>query len=623
MVDFATLKLVGDTSGLKPIEPALDAVVAKAGRAESAVKKLGTSTTAMGAGARKAAADTKTVSTALDAIEADAQQAAIALNQTEAALNKVGMQSQVAGGAIGNLGAQVLDIGMMMQAGQNPFVLMVQQGSQVAQVLGPMGAGGAVAALKATFVSLLNPMNLAVFGVIGLTAALVPMIANFLSGADAAEKQSQALERQKSVIEGLNALIAEQTLMREMALSGAGSKEEQDALNEIVALTAERERLVKSIAGFEDRAMTSRAEEAAQQLRIVDSNIATAEAKLRTLRAGEQLNEIVLRNAEGAERMRALMDDLAGMNINGPWQAVLGSIQTAINKAAEYRAIAAQTATGGGRGAGPGGPLVGSADLAALQAGGGTIRNMPVPGAGGGGGGGGGGGRSAAATEAERQAQAIEKVVAGLRREIEAVGATTEARRLQQELQRAGVSIYSQEGQQIATLVEQLTELDAQQKLVAETMRGIESAAQGFFVGVLSGAKDLKSAIGDLLGELGKLFLNQAFKMLFSGGGGIGGGGLGGFLEGLFMDSGGRIQSGQIGIVAEKRPEFVDGKLVTRPTLIEGPANVTGGAATARLMAAPAMQVAQRRSPAMQMPAPRVTVQPAQVVVLDLSLIHI
>jgi hypothetical protein len=234
-------------------------------------------------------------------------------------------------------------------------------------------------------------------------------------------------------------------------------------------------------------------------------------------------------------------------------------------------------------------------------------------------GGGGGGGRAAATSEAEKQAQAIDKVVASLRGEVEQIGMTAEARRLHQELQKAGVSIYSEEGQQIAALVEQLIELEAKQKLVAETMRGIENAAQGFFVGVLSGAKDLKSAIGDLLRELGNLLLNQAFKMLWGGASAGGaGGGIGSWLAGLF-DAGGHIPSGATGIVAEKRPEFVDGKLVTSPTLVKGPANVTGGAATGRLLGrAPEMQVAMKRQtqPSASL-APRVTVQPAQVVVLD------
>jgi hypothetical protein len=45
-----------------------------------------------------------------------------------------------------------------------------------------------------------------------------------------------------------------------------------------------------------------------------------------------------------------------------------------------------------------------------------------------------------------------------------------------------------------------------------------------------------------------------------------------------FMDSGGNIPSGQSAIVAERRPEFVNG------VLIGGPANVTGGAQTASIL---------------------------------------
>ena len=50
-------------------------------------------------------------------------------------------------------------------------------------------------------------------------------------------------------------------------------------------------------------------------------------------------------------------------------------------------------------------------------------------------------------------------------------------------------------------------------------------------------------------------------------------------------DRGGRIGAGSAGLVAERRPEFVDGQLFTTPTIIHGPADVTGGAATARMLA--------------------------------------
>lgn len=626
MVDFATLKLVGDTTGLKPVAPALDAIVAKSGQAESAIKKLGTSTTGMGAKARQAATDTRAVSTALDKIEADANQAAVALRNAEGALKQVGMQSNVAGGAVGNLGAQVFDIGVMMQAGQNPFTLMVQQGSQVAQVLGPMGAGGAVAALKATFIQLLSPINLATFAIIGGVAALV----NWATSAGDAEAETDALtaamERQKAVVEGLKSVLEELTLTRQMMASGAETQAEQAALNEMVRLSAER-----NVLEMERTALLNAANEAYGL--INESALAEVEAKIaanaEAQRSNEQLRANIGLEREAtaeAELYKSVKEALAGIDISGPWQAVLGAIDNAIARADQYRATvaAAQNALAamkmefspGGRALGAYGSRTpgGTSEQNAL-----ATRSAPVAIPSSGSGRSGGGGRSAAASEAEKQAQAIEKVVAGLRKEIEAVGATAEARRLQQELQKAGVEIYSQEGQQIAALVEQLTELEAKQKLVAETLQGIEGAAEGFFVGVLSGAKDLKSAIGDVLKSLGDLLLNQAFKMLWGGAaaGGMGGG-LGGLFAGLF-DAGGRIPAGAIGVVAEKRPEFVDGKLVTSPTLMEGPASVTGGAATANLLnTAPGMQVAMRRpSQQMQAPAPRVTVQPPPVIVLD------
>lgn len=50
------------------------------------------------------------------------------------------------------------------------------------------------------------------------------------------------------------------------------------------------------------------------------------------------------------------------------------------------------------------------------------------------------------------------------------------------------------------------------------------------------------------------------------------------------VDSGGPIASGETALVAERRPEFVNGALVTEPSLVTGPARVTGGAATADML---------------------------------------
>ena len=54
-------------------------------------------------------------------------------------------------GATGNLAAQMNDIGVQLAGGQSPFLIALQQGSQINQVLGGAGAKGAVSALAGAF----------------------------------------------------------------------------------------------------------------------------------------------------------------------------------------------------------------------------------------------------------------------------------------------------------------------------------------------------------------------------------------------------------------------------------------------------------------------------------------
>lgn len=155
------------------------------------------------------------------------------------------------------------------------------------------------------------------------------------------------------------------------------------------------------------------------------------------------------------------------------------------------------------------------------------------------------------ASEAEKQAEAIKKVVDALSAEIALVGEGEEARRLDQELRKAGVDIHSEEGQKIAELVEELTQLEAAEQRAAETMKVIEDGLNNLFVDVLSGAESAEDAIASLLGQLGKLFLNQAFQMLWNGGGGIGGGGISGILG---LATGGPAMAGVPYLVNEDTP---------------------------------------------------------------------
>ncbi|MDF2232170.1 phage tail length tape measure family protein [Albimonas sp. CAU 1670] len=115
-------------------------------------------------------------------------------------MRQLGTASQAGTAQLGNLAAQFNDIGVMLAAGQSPLQLALQQGTQISQVLGPMGAGGAVRALGAAFLSLLNPMSLITIGTIAAGAALfswlreaVPETIDLGEALEDAEKSVDAL----------------------------------------------------------------------------------------------------------------------------------------------------------------------------------------------------------------------------------------------------------------------------------------------------------------------------------------------------------------------------------------------------------------------------------------------
>jgi hypothetical protein len=53
---------------------------------------------------------------------------------------KVDKQFRMIRGGMGQMGHQVQDVAVMLQSGQNPLIILGQQGSQVASLFGPQGA---------------------------------------------------------------------------------------------------------------------------------------------------------------------------------------------------------------------------------------------------------------------------------------------------------------------------------------------------------------------------------------------------------------------------------------------------------------------------------------------------
>lgn len=76
-----------------------------------------------------------------------------------------------------NVAAQLNDIGVQLASGQSPFLIAVQQGTQLNQIFG--GAGGlrgSLGLLAGAFGSLINPVSLATIAIIGLGGAAVQYI---------------------------------------------------------------------------------------------------------------------------------------------------------------------------------------------------------------------------------------------------------------------------------------------------------------------------------------------------------------------------------------------------------------------------------------------------------------
>ncbi len=138
--------------------------------------------------------------TELRSFVSEQQKASAAVEQS---VNKIGRANQQAAGSVGNLVAQFNDVGMMMAAGQNPLQLAIQQGSQISQVIGPMGATGAVRALGGALLGMLNPVNLATFAIIAGGAALAQWAMSGEESKSAAESLADEVKELGDAMETL------------------------------------------------------------------------------------------------------------------------------------------------------------------------------------------------------------------------------------------------------------------------------------------------------------------------------------------------------------------------------------------------------------------------------------
>ena len=351
------------------------------------------------------------------------------LDQASAAMLRTSGQAQTTGtrfGFLGNmssqtqgkiqqLGFQVQDVAVQLAAGTRATTVFAQQGSQILSIFGPVGS--MLGVLAAVGLPLLG----AAFLSAGKEAASFGDQIKTLEGSVSALKavtNLYSLEGLVALKEKYGEVTFEVMRLLEAQREQALFQSQQDAQAAIKALVDQYGLLAINLeaVGNAARVPTMQIAQLAKELGMTFPQARELVAafqelgrapladkprilsEIRQLLAGasgdtrnwsvavtEAESAIRAANAEGAKAGGWLAAATAGAQ---NWAATLWDAAEAA--AAARGASAAPQGAGMGRGASPGGALVGSADLAAIQAGGGVIRPMPAtrPGRGGCGGGG-------------------------------------------------------------------------------------------------------------------------------------------------------------------------------------------------------------------------------------------
>lgn len=247
MTDIASLGLRVDSSQPAAAVPVLDNLTAAAGRAAAAEEKLAASSRTAGQAQSEAiaiiqrnTAQASTPSTLLQLIEKQnaAQRAFVPIQQNAtAAMGAATLSARQYSQALRQLPSQITDITVGLASGQSPFLVLLQQGGQLKDSFG--GVGAAVRAVLGS----ISPAALAVGG---LAAAGALAAKAFNDG------EREAYEFQKAIVLSGNAAgvtADELSSMADQISAVAGTRgEAADALNAAVASGQITRTLLRDIA---------------------------------------------------------------------------------------------------------------------------------------------------------------------------------------------------------------------------------------------------------------------------------------------------------------------------------------------------------------------------------------
>lgn len=452
----------------------------------------------------------------------------------EGALNSTRMQT-------GNLAAQLNDIGVQLAGGQSPFLIALQQGTQINQVLGQGGARAAVGALAGAFSSLVNPVSIATIGIIALGGAAVQYFTSLLSdsedGAKALEKQAQLIRNVAKewgdAVPALRDYVAELDNIQKLGdLEAATKGAIGQVLDESLALLPQvRDAAVEAMTSAANS--TQEARMAYAQLIADMSDVENAVDDLNsayqngedTTAAMERVNRELadvfnssVMPATGA--LRELLDQLAGSYANAAGQAgnLAAQAKAAAVNASQLPALGTLTPLESVRG-----QLTGDANAiqnaraeatksqTQTEAEKAAEKESKR----------GRGARAKAISEAEREKKAVVDLIEQLEFEQRMIGATDAERAEANALRRAGAAATEEQKARISELVEATYAEREAMKASKEAMEDLRAVGRDVLEGMVSDLRAGKSAadiFANALGRIADKLMSSAFDGLFGGG---------------------------------------------------------------------------------------------------------
>ena len=189
-----SMLITADATGVAPATSEARAAVDKL---TTAVNQNTPMMEAMAAASDEAAASAKRFTQAITGRTSAEVALRASMGATNNATVLASRSTALAAHEVTNLSYQLSDIAVMLAAGQSPFMLMMQQGTQVSQIMGSRGLGSLLPAIGTGLMSLLTPTTAALAGItaLGYGASYI-----FAAMRGDAENVGKTLEEQEELI---------------------------------------------------------------------------------------------------------------------------------------------------------------------------------------------------------------------------------------------------------------------------------------------------------------------------------------------------------------------------------------------------------------------------------------